>query len=74
MEYELVVAQHGMSPAEYMQAHGALFPGVRWALRTLTSDVGIAARAARVLGAGVLPLLDALRVLRTHLLGIGTRA
>jgi len=49
----------------------ALFPGIDWTFRTLTSDVGIAARAQRLLGPGVLPVLDRLRLLRTHLLGLG---
>lgn len=48
-----------------------LFPGVAWTFRSLTSDVGIAARAQRLLGPGVLSLLDQMRLLRTHLLGLG---
>jgi cytosine/adenosine deaminase-related metal-dependent hydrolase len=28
VEYELVLARHGMSPAEYLESCGALFPGV----------------------------------------------
>lgn len=51
----------------------ALFPGVDWTFRTLTSDVGIAVRAQRLAGARVLPLLDGLRLLRTHVLGLGRR-
>jgi ubiquinone/menaquinone biosynthesis C-methylase UbiE len=51
-----------------------LFPGLTWSFRSLTTDVGIAARAQRYLGTGVLPLLDGLRLLRTHLLGLGVRS
>jgi len=50
---------------------GQLFPDLRWRFATLTSDIGIAARAQRLAGAGVLPWLDALRLLRTNLLGVG---
>lgn len=50
-----------------------LFPGVRWSFQTLTVDVGVLVRAERWLGRGVLPLLDALAPLRTHLLGLGRR-
>ena len=51
----------------------ALFAGVEWSFATLTSDVGVAARAQRWLGGWSLPLLDACRVLRTHLLGLGLK-
>lgn len=50
----------------------ALFPAVRWTWRTLTSDIGIAARVRRVPGA--LALLDASGLARTHLLGLGRHA
>lgn len=50
----------------------ALFPGVAWRWRTLTSDIGIASRLRRVPGA--VALLDASRLARTHLLGLGRRA
>ncbi|MCW5666927.1 MAG: class I SAM-dependent methyltransferase [Piscinibacter sp.] len=50
----------------------ALFPGLAWRWRTLTSDIGIAARLRRVPGA--LALLDASGLARTHLLGLGQRA
>lgn len=49
----------------------ALFPGVAWRWRTLTSDIGIAARLHRHLGAGAVRLLDASGLARTHLLGLG---
>lgn len=49
----------------------ALFPGVAWRWRTLTSDIGIAARLRRVPGA--VALLDASGLARTHLMGLGHR-
>jgi ubiquinone/menaquinone biosynthesis C-methylase UbiE len=51
-----------------------LFPGVRWSFQTLTSDVGMAARLQRAFGTACLPLLDSVRLLRTHVLGLGQRA
>lgn len=48
-----------------------LFPALRWHFETLTTDLGIAARVQRLAGASALPWLDALRLLRTNLLGIG---
>ncbi|BEP38046.1 class I SAM-dependent methyltransferase [Variovorax sp. V59] len=51
----------------------ALFAGIDWSFATLTSDVGITVRAQRCLGGWSLPLLDACRVLRTHLLGLGVK-
>jgi SAM-dependent methyltransferase len=51
----------------------ALFPGVDWTFATLTSDIGIAARAQRWLGGWSLPFLDASRVFRTHLLGLAAK-
>lgn len=51
-----------------------LFPGVVWAFRTLTSDIGVALRAQRWLGEWSLPVLDGTRLLHTHLLGLGRRA
>ncbi len=50
----------------------ALFPGVAWRWRRLTSDIGIAARVRRVPGA--LALLDASALACTHLMGLGRRA
>lgn len=51
----------------------ALFAGIDWSFATLTSDIGITVRAQRWLGGWSLPLLDACRVLRTHLLGLGVK-
>lgn len=51
----------------------ALFPGVAWRFTTLTSDIGIAARARRWFGAWSVAALDASRLARTHLLGLGQR-
>jgi len=51
----------------------ALFPGVDWTFTTLTSDIGIAGRAQRWLGGWSLPILDACRVFRTHLLGLAVK-
>ena len=51
----------------------ALFPGIAWSFRTLTSDIGMARRVQRWLGGWCLPMLDATRLLRTHLLGLGRR-
>jgi SAM-dependent methyltransferase len=52
----------------------ALFPGVRWAWQGLSSDIGVAQRAQHWLGSWSLPVLDALRIFRTHGLGLGQRA
>ena len=52
----------------------ALFPGVRWAWQSLSSDIGVAQRAQHWLGSWSLPVLDALRIFRTHGLGLGQRA
>lgn len=51
----------------------ALFPGVVWRFTTLTSDMGIAARARRWFGAWSVAALDASGLARTHLLGLGHR-
>lgn len=52
----------------------SLFPELSWSFRTLTTDVGIAARAERLLGGWALPVLDGSRLLRTHLVGLGLRS
>ena len=51
----------------------ALFTDVDWSFTTLTSDLGATVRAQRWLGNWSLSLLDACRVLRTHLLGLGVK-
>ena len=51
----------------------ALFPGVRWHWRSLTSDIGIASRLRRAGGGGAVVLLDATGLARTHLMGLGQR-
>jgi SAM-dependent methyltransferase len=51
----------------------ALFPGVRWTFRTLTSDIGVTQRLHRALGGWSLVLLDATGLARTHLLGLGRK-
>jgi SAM-dependent methyltransferase len=51
----------------------ALFPALRWQFETLTSDIGLAARARRWLGPWSVALLDASGLARTHLLGLGCR-
>ncbi len=50
-----------------------LFPGVRWQWRPLSSDLGLATRVERWFGHRALPLLDGMRVFRTHGLGLGQR-
>lgn len=49
----------------------ALFPRLAWRWTTLTSDIGIASRLHRTVGAGAVRLLDASGLARTHLLGLG---
>ncbi|AGU52435.1 methyltransferase domain-containing protein [Variovorax paradoxus B4] len=50
-----------------------LFLGIDWSFATLTSDVGVSNRAQRWLGGWSLSLIDASRLLRTHLLGLGKK-